>query len=123
MIALLDKRLDSATAEAVRRSHADAIKEQQALPIASMRVIRDVVIPGTSVANAVPISHGLGRAPLWVGISAPRVRPADIPSLTAGMIIDLGVTTRAGNPIDRSRLIYIGAFGFTVNVIVDVVVF
>lgn len=81
-----------------------------------------LVVPGTTVNSAVSVAHGLGRVPRFVWISAPRVAPADLGTLTAGMVLDLGTEDALGFPIDRSKVIKIGAFGYTVNVIVDVAV-
>lgn len=117
---LLDIRL-TGDAERVRFSHAEAIKEQQGLPRPAV-VIRNLVIPGTSVNNGVMVAHKLGRAPQLVWVSVPRVAPADLATLTAGMIVDAGDTTFAGLPLDRTKVIQLGAFGFTVSIIVDVAV-
>lgn len=122
---LLNKTLADADATAMLRSHADAIVELQTLPAARIDIIRNVTLNGASTALGVPIPHRLGRAPVFVGVSVPRVAAADLASLTAGMIVDTGTATPlpAGHPVDRSKIIQLGAFGFTVNIIVDVMVF
>lgn len=110
-------------AERVRRSHDRAIRDiQGSVGVQLTIVATGLVVPGTTVNSAVTISHGLGRAPRFVWISAPRVAPADLGSLTAGMVLDLGALDALGVPIDRTRTIKIGAFGYTVDVIVDVAV-
>lgn len=120
----LAQRLDDPKAEVVRANMEQQIRELQTIPGAELAVVvRDQVIPGTTVNNAVVIPHRLGRAPRFVWVSAPRVARADLASLTAGMIMDLGSFDTVGNPIDRTQFVKIGGFGFTVNVIVDVAVF
>ncbi len=122
----LDKRLADDAADQVRRSHAESIKELQLLPIAGAVIIRGVEIrSGGGIAN---VSHGLGRAPQFVLLSAPRYRQSEIADVTAaGVIYDRGAADLAGRPIDRTRTLQFVAVGFvTVNnitVTFDVTVF
>lgn len=115
-------RLDG-DAERVRQSHQLAIVEWQQSVAAGLTVVATgLVVPGTTAANAVSVAHGLGRAPRLVWISVPRIAPADLATVTVGAVLDLGTQDAAGFPIDRTKTIKIGAFGWTVNVIVDVAV-
>lgn len=115
-------RLDG-DAERVRQSHQQAIVEWQQSAAAGLTIVATgLVVPGTTVNSAVSVSHGLGRAPRFVWISAPRVAPGDLGSLTAGMVLDLGTVDALGFPIERTKSIKIGAFGYTVDIIVDVAV-
>lgn len=116
-----ESRIASATgmvAERVRQSTAQVIGELQGR-VELVIVKRDLVVPGTTTNNAVTISHRLGRVPSFVWFSAPRVKSVtDLASLTAGMIVDL--TAILG--LDRARFLKIGAFGFAVDVVIDVAV-
>jgi len=109
-------------AERVRQSHAQAITELQSGVAVDAKVIREVTVPGTAVAGGPIISHGLGRPPVFVGISAIRVKPADLASMTSGTVMESGATTFTGGALNRSESIQIGAFGFTVPIIVDLLV-
>jgi hypothetical protein len=104
----LDIRLDDHKSEQVRRSHHDAIVEQQGLPFSSARVISDV-----SLADGVvtPVSHGLGRLPLWVRESCVRG------AASTGRIEEV----RDGS-VDRRKQIALKATGWGATVTVDVVV-
>lgn len=97
------RRLSDSDAEIVRRSHDEAIRELQ---LQALKVIANV-----SLADGVatPVSHGLGRAPLWVAPSAPR-NPS-----TSGRIEEI----RDG---DRSRTITLKASGYGATITVDVAV-
>ncbi len=107
MKALATPRLADPDSEQVRRIHEDAIREIQRLPVLGMRLIPNVQL---SDGVATPIAHGLGRAPLWVGISVPRLAAA------AGYVVE----SRDG--VDRSRAITLTAHDYLANVLVDVVV-
>lgn len=105
----LEQRLQDVTAERVRQSHARAIAELQALPAAALRVISGVLLP--SGVN-VPVAHGLGRAPLWVGVSIPRS--------AAGFGAVIEVT---GLPsTNRAQIVVLQAGNFAATVTVDVLV-
>jgi hypothetical protein len=86
-----------------------------------MRVIRDVVVTNN---NSVTVAHGLGRAPLWVGVSAVRWDGAAF--VAPGTFFDRGSKDADGNPIDRTKVIVLAADGFTsagsVTLTVDVAV-
>lgn len=109
-------------AERVRQSTYQAIGELQRGEAVEARVISNIDVPGTAVAGGPIIPHGLGRPPRFVGISAIRVRPADLASMTSGTVMESGTTTFTGGVLNRSESIQIGAFGFTVPIIVDLLV-
>jgi hypothetical protein len=120
MKATLDRVLPDNDAEIVRRSHADAIRELQSLPAAGLVVIRNVVITNNGTAI---VSHGLGREPRFVSYSVPRVAPASFAGLTVGVICELGpVMFTSGNPLDRTKVLQIGAFAFGLTITIDVLV-
>lgn len=113
-------RLEGA-AERVRRSHHEAIRELQGLTGIQRVVIRNVQLNGTTVSQPTNVAHGLGREPSMVKVSPPRVTPANLGTLTAGLIVDAGTVEFNGTtPIDRSKRVQLGAFGFTVPIVVDV---
>lgn len=107
-------RLDDDDAEKVRRNHEQRIAELQALPASNMTVVRGVVLPSGSPGASVAIAHGLGRAPIWVGPSAPRN------VATIGVIVDLGSVDLSGNPIDRSKVVVLLGSGYGAAITVDV---
>ncbi len=102
-------RLKDEDAEKVRRSHALAIEELRGLPATSLRLRRNVELPDNT---NVYVAHGLGRAPLWVGISA--VRGA---GLTTGRIED----NTASRSADASRFVVLQADDWTGTITVDLV--
>lgn len=104
----------------VCRALDEAVTELQNLTGIRRVVIRNVRLDGTTLNTPTNVPHGLGRAPLMVTISAARVAPADIASLTAGMVVDAGSKMFNGSPLDRSTMIQLGAFGYGVPIIVDV---
>jgi hypothetical protein len=106
--------------ERVCRSLRDAVAEVQNLPGIQRDVIRNVVLDGTSVANGEFVPHRLGRAPQMVVISAPRVKIADLGTVTSGQVLDSGARTFADQPLDRKLQVQIGAFGWAVPITVDV---
>jgi hypothetical protein len=108
VITPLSIRLSDSDADRVRQSHAQAIAELQSLPVASLRVIRDVVVAS---GNSVTVAHGLGRAPVWVGVSAVRWDGAAF--VASGTFFDRGASDANGNPIDRTKVIVLAADGFT----------
>lgn len=114
----LTKRLTDPVAEQVRQSHADAIAELQRMPMADMRVITGVVLPGST---EVFVPHKLGRAPNFVWLSPLYVPPGI--GVLVGLIYEVRGVTSTGVTIDRSKAIVLlaGAFGTTVTV--DVAVF
>ena len=108
-------RLSDPDAESVRRNHESRIQELVNLPASSMTIVRNVVLPAGSPGAAVPVAHGLGRAPRWVGPSAPRNVG------TIGVIVDLGSVDLAGNPIDRTQVVMLVGSGYGTAITVDVV--
>lgn len=101
-------RLADPTAERMRASHAQAIQEMQSLPAMGLRVIKDVTVVNN---NSVMVSHGLGRAPQWVGVSAVRWDGAAF--IDSGTVFDRGTTDANGNPIDRTKFLVFAAHDFT----------
>lgn len=99
-------RLTDVDAERVRREFDRVIRELQNLPSSSL-----LVISGVSLADTIAtvIGHGLGRAPLWVGPSAPRG-----PSST-GRIEEIIDGTH-----DRSQVVVLKATGWGATITVDV---
>jgi hypothetical protein len=108
MKAPLDRRLDDQTAEQVRRSHAEAIREWQASAAAGLRVVRNIaLVDGVPT----PIAHGLGRTPLWAAPSA--VRGAS----STGRIDDV-----TGGSDDRAKVVTLKATGFGATITIDLAV-
>jgi hypothetical protein len=112
MKTLLDSQLSDATAERVRRSHAEAITEIQDLPATSIRCIPNVELPN---AVGVQVPHRTGKkVRCWT--SPPRGGGA------GGGIFDFGATTPAGRPNDQTQFVCLFATGFGATVVVDVFV-
>lgn len=95
-------------AEQVRRSHHDAILELQGSPLAGGKVVQGVQLVD---GKATTVSHWLGRAPKWVGVSVPRG------AVSAGFITETRGTGR-----DANRVVILTASGFGATVTVDVTV-
>lgn len=121
--------LTDQTSELVRVSHGEAIKELQKLPSSQLRyVARDLNMgtTGVGVFREATIFHGLGRAPRFVWISAPRFSTADLlAGITPGFLVDLGNNTHpagSNEPIDRTVRIVIGAGGWVGSPVIDVAV-
>lgn len=108
---LLGIRLDDEKAEIVRRNHERAIDEMQRNPLASARVVEGVELPDNI---DVYVAHGLGRAPVHVGISAVRGT-----GLTTGRIVDRTADVSA----DAKRYVVLQADGWTNAITISVVVF
>lgn len=110
---ILDRRLEDADADQVRRSHADAIRELQALPAAG-----EVLIPNVSLVSGAetPIAHKLGRAPVFVQVSVVSG------AVTAGIITEFRTVFSNGAPVDRTKIIVLQASGYGATVRVDVLV-
>lgn len=116
----LSVKLVDPALEAVRQNIDRRIAELQQMKAVDLDVIRDVAI---SVNGATMVPHKLGRAPIFVGFSVPRVTPASFPAITAGVICELGPTAFTSlAPLDRARVLQIGAFGFSVPITIDVLV-
>lgn len=109
MIQLNAIQLSDPDAERVRQSHALAIKEWQSSPAGSLTVIRNVF--GFSNTDIV-VPHPLGRAPIFVGISAVRVRDQDLVFVAPGVIVE-SITSALPPPIDRTRWVVLALSGFT----------
>lgn len=121
MKALDRAKIKDGVTEAVCESLREAVREIQGLPGLVRDVIKNVRLNGTLFAATTNVPHRLGRKPQMVRVSVPRVAPADLASLTAGVIVDAGTADLAtGAPIERERVIQLGAQGFGVNIIVDV---
>lgn len=112
MRALVDAKLADDNAERVRKSHADAIREIQDLPAASVRIVRGVVL-----ANGVEteVAHGLGRLPIAVLPGAP------MGAATVGFIAQFGSVHTNGAPIKRTEVVVLQATGYGATITVDVV--
>lgn len=87
-----------------------AIDELQRAPLAGAIVIRDVSLAD---ATATPVPHGLGREPVFVGISAVRG-----PS-TSGRIEEVRSTSTVR---DRKKYVTLTANGYGATVTVDLLV-
>lgn len=112
-------RLDDMDAEKMRRNFEQRIAELQALASLRSETVRNVVIASNDVTM---VAHGLGRDPVQVTVSPVRIALASLGSLTPGVIVDFGFADRNGNPLDRTRVFQLGAFGFSIPITVDVTV-
>lgn len=101
-------RLKDADAEKVNRDHTARITELQQLPCASLAVIAN-----RELADGVetPITHNLGRAPLWVRESCVRG------AVTTGRIEEV----RPGK-YDRTKVVILKATGWGATVTIDLAV-
>lgn len=90
-----------------RREIAEAVRELQNLPMAAARVVQNIELAD---ATATPVAHGLGRVPVFVGISAVRG-----PS-TSGRIEEVRSTSGVR---DRSKFVTLTANGYGATVTVD----
>ncbi len=114
LLALVDKVLGDPIADQVRRSIAAAIRQLQGLPCVDFKVIQGVELPDT-VAITVP--HKLGRAPIWVGPSAPRGGSG------VGVIFHYtGFHPTTGAPINNAEVVVIAAFSYGATVTIDLAV-
>lgn len=109
---IIDAKLADDNAERVRKSHADAIREIQDLPAASVRIVRGVVLPNGVETEVV---HGLGRLPKAVCPGAP------MGAATPGLIALFGSVHGSGAPIDRTKVVVLVAVGYGATITVDVV--
>lgn len=100
-------------AERVRQSHHNAIRELQDVPIVGAVLVRDVAIPNN---GTVLVSHKLGRRPVFVWLSAPRVALGS--GAVSGSIFDV-----LGTGADRTQTLSLTAADFGTTVTVDVMVF
>ena len=104
MVKPLPLKLDDETAERVRDSHHKAIEEMQSLP-----GVRTRIVPGVSLVDGVatPVSHKLGRIPLFVTASIPRG------AVSAGYIVE---TSRDAQSVTLT------ANGYGATIVVDLAV-
>jgi hypothetical protein len=101
---ILGITLAEETAERVRRSHHEAIRELQQAPMAGARVVKNItLVDGIETS----VAHGLGREPTMFYLSPPRG-----PSST-GRIEEVRGTQ------DRSKLVVIKASGMGATITVD----
>ncbi len=92
------QQLADPNAEAVRREHAEKIRELQQMPAAQLDVIPDVRLPDGVVT---PIAHQLGREPQWFRESCVRG------AVTAGVISEV-----TGTAYDPTKYLVLRADGF-----------
>ncbi len=104
---LSDAALDDEKAEAARREHRLAIQELQGLPATGLVVKQNVTLAN---GIATPVAHGLGRIPLFVGISVPRGATA------AGYVVE----TRDGS-FRRDQYVLLTANSYGATITVDLV--
>lgn len=104
---LLSVQLTDQTAERVRLSHAEAIREQQQTPFAGAKIIKDRALADGVVSS---IAHGLGRTPQFVSVSCVRG------PVTSGTVEEI----RTG--VDRTQYVALKASGYGATVTVDVAV-
>ena len=103
-------RLASPDAERASRSLVDSVRELQALPAASAKIVA-----GVALADGVDttIAHGLGRAPVWIRESTPR----------SATPTALGATGRVqeirDGKYDRRKIIVLRASGWGATILVD----
>lgn len=104
------RKLDDQDAEIVRQNHEQRLREREAVP--EPRVVRNVTALSGQLAY---VAHGLGREPLFVGVSAVRWDHALSASLAVGVVIDHGTLTTDSQPkqVDRTQGIFLGFLGFT----------
>lgn len=111
-------KLDDAAAEEANRDHRERIDELQRLPFAGAKVFQNVELPA---GVDVTIRHGLGRPPIWVGLSIPRIKSGT----TVGdyLLLEWRDTPfTSTTPIDRSQFIVIASYNNLATIVVDVVV-
>lgn len=104
----LDPSVLDGPADRVRRSHAEAIKELQALPATSTQIINDVVLADATVTV---VAHALGRRPKMLIVSPPRG------AMAIGIIEEKVLATE--NP-DRTKFVALKASGMGGTIIVDI---
>lgn len=100
--------LPDKTVDRFAREVTEAVRELQAVPAVSVRIVRDVVL-ADGQETAVP--HGLGRPAQWVRESCPRG------AVSVGMVEEI----RSGSH-DRSKVAVLKASGWGATITVDVLV-
>jgi hypothetical protein len=111
-----DLEIDDPQVDRILTSHAQAVVELQNLPGVGLRVVQDVELVDTKNTY---VAHPLGRAPMFVGISAVRG------ALGTGIVRDLTDGKLTGlftSPVDRKRYVVLRADGFGATVHVDILV-
>jgi hypothetical protein len=101
--------LKDADADRVARSHGRAITELQGLIAAGARLVENIELPD---ATDVPVHHGLGRPPRWVGPS-----PARGTALTGGAVLE-----QRSASFDRNDVVVLRAVGFGATITLDLLV-
>lgn len=109
----LTSKLSDADAEVVRVNVDQRVKELQSMPAASLVVVGDFVIPNN---GSVTVNHQLGRKPLMVILSPPRVEFGAAVNIN-GVIYDV-----TGHGVDRTQALFLAAFNYGVSVTVTVAV-
>ena len=107
----ISPRLDDRKVDEVTRDHARRINELVKLPVASMKVIADVVLVD---GIETPVAHGLGRVPTFVRESCPRG------GVATGRIEEVAAPLVA---VDRVKYVVLKAAGWGATITVDVQVF
>lgn len=108
---LVDTRLADPTAERVRASTAEAIRELQDQPAASARIFT-VTLPDNAETI---VSHGLGRAPQHVSPGVVRGAAAN------GLLRDFGSKSPiTGIIVDRAKSLILRTDGFGATVTFDI---
>lgn len=97
-------------ADRARRELTEAVRELQQSPIAGAIVLSNISLAD---ATATTVPHGLGRVPVFVGISAVRG-----PS-TSGRIEEVRSTSGVN---DRKKFVTLTANGYGATVTVDVLI-
>ncbi len=92
----------------VLRDHTRLLTELSLLPMTFARIVPDVSLPD---ATNVPVKHGLGREPRWIGPSCARQGTG----LTGGQIVEV-----LDGSIDRRDMVVLRAVGFGATVTADV---
>lgn len=105
----LTTKLADQAAETVRQNVDQRVRELQLLPCVDARVFT-LTMPNNVV---VFLPHRLGREPLFVGPSAIRG------AVAAGLMQDFGHLDPVGQPIDRTQVVPLRAFGYGGTVTVD----
>ena len=104
----LSIRLADQDPDRVIRDLQQKIRELQALPLTSARVIQVVTLADSALT---PVRHGLGRIPIWVRESTVRG------ATSSGRIVE----TRDGT-LDRTQFVALTATGWGATITIDLLV-